>query len=46
MAAARRGEARQQQGYAPDAPLDRTAAAVMRVVLGRALVAHGLLVLR
>jgi hypothetical protein len=38
---------RQEQGYAPDVALDRmSAAAVMRVALGRALLAHGLLVLR
>jgi transposase InsO family protein len=39
-----RRQARQEQGYAPDEPLDRTAqAAVDRVALQRALVAHDLL---
>ena len=37
-------EAREEQGYAPEATLDRTAqAAVSRAALRRALVAHGLL---
>jgi hypothetical protein len=39
-------EARQEQGYAPDVPLDQTAqAAVLRVAQQRGLGAQGLLVL-